>query len=197
MTLLDLCSYLGLAAVGAATVNLLLGMLLSLRYSPVRLWPHRRMNLFQLHNWTAYLALFFTLTHPLVLLFVKERHFGWVDILYPVHSPLQPKLNMAGAGALYLLLFTVLTSLLRTQIGRRVWRSLHYLVFPAAVLLFWHSIGTDPALKDGHPDLLDGGKIFIEICAGLCFVAIGVRVRLRGRGLRTGLGRLPLSARES
>ena len=118
------------------TVNLLLGMLLSLRYSPVRLWPHRRINIFQLHNWTAYLALFFTLAHPLVLLFVKQRHFGWFDILLPIRSPLQPKLNMAGAGALYLVLFTVVTSLLRTSIGRRLWRNLHYLVFPAAVLLF-------------------------------------------------------------
>ncbi len=184
VTLLDLCSYLGLVAVGAATVNLLLGMLLSLRYSPMRLWPHRRINVFQLHNWTAYLALFFTLTHPLVLLFIKERHFGWFDILLPVRSPLQPKLNMVGAGALYLVLFTVVTSLLRTSIDRRVWRNLHYLVFPAAVLLFWHSIGTDPALKDGRPDLLDGGKVFIEICALLSAVAIGGRVWLRGRGFR-------------
>lgn len=184
MTLLDLCSYLGLGAVGAATVNLLLGMLLSLRYSPVRMWPHRRINVFLLHNFTAYLALFFTLTHPLVLLFIKERHFGWFDILLPIRSPLQPKLNMAGAGALYLVLFTVVTSLFRTAIGQRVWRKLHYLVFPAAVLLFWHSIGTDPALKDGHPDLLDGGKVFIEICALLSAVAIGGRVWMRGRGFR-------------
>ncbi len=184
ITLLDLCSYLGLAAVGAATANLLLGMLLAMRYSPVRLWPHRRINVFQLHNWTAYLALFFTLSHPLVLLFIHERHFGWFDILLPVQSPLQPKLNMAGAGALYLLLFTVCTSLLRTAIGRRVWRNLHYLVFPAAVLLFWHSIGTDPALKDGNPDLLDGGKVFIEVCAVLSAVAIGGRVWMRGRGFR-------------
>jgi hypothetical protein len=28
-----------------------------------------------------------------------------------------------------------------------------------------HSIFTDPDLKDGHPDLLDGGKIFVEILA--------------------------------
>ena len=193
MTLLDLCSYLGLVAVGAATVNLVLGMLMSLRYSPTRRWPHRKVNLFQLHNWTAYLTLFFTLTHPLVLLFVRERHFGWVDILYPVHSPLQPKLNMAGAGAMYLLLFTVTTSFFQTALGRPVWRKLHYLVFPAAVLLFWHSIGTDPALKDGHPDLLDGGKIFVEICALLCALAIVGRVWLRGHGFRpsaqAGLGK--------
>ncbi len=197
MALLDLCSYLGLIAVGAATVNLVLGMLLSLRYSPLRLWPRRRINVFSLHNWTAYLTLLFTMTHPLVLLFLQERRFGWSDILYPIHSPLQPKLNMAGAGALYLLLFTVITSFLRTSIGRPVWRKLHYLVFPAAVLLFWHSIGTDTALRDGHPDLLDGGKVFVEICAFVSALAIGVRVWLRGRGLRPNTGDHFLRSRES
>ena len=41
-----------------------------------------------------------------------------MDILWPIHSPLQPKLNLAGAAALYLLLFVLLSSLLRTRIGR-------------------------------------------------------------------------------
>jgi hypothetical protein len=50
MTVLDLCSYLGLGAAAAITVNLLLGLLISLRYSPVRMWPHRHVNLFALHQ---------------------------------------------------------------------------------------------------------------------------------------------------
>jgi DMSO/TMAO reductase YedYZ heme-binding membrane subunit len=90
----------------------------------------------------------------------------------------------AGAGALYLLLLVFLSSLLRLRIGRPVWRNLHYLVFPAAVLLFLHSILTDPNLTTGHPDLLDGGKVFIEICTLLSIVATVVRWRLRGQGLR-------------
>jgi sulfoxide reductase heme-binding subunit YedZ len=185
LTLLDLCSYLGLGAVGFATVNLLLGMLMALRYSPVRHWPHKHVNVFALHQWTAYGAIALTLTHPLVLLFVKTPHFGLYDILWPISSPLQPKLNLAGAGALYLLFLVFVSSLLRTQIGRPLWRRLHYLVFPAAVLLFLHSILTDPNLKDGHPDLLDGGKVFVEIASALSLVAIVVRYRLRGKGLRS------------
>ncbi|HEY1498101.1 MAG TPA: ferric reductase-like transmembrane domain-containing protein [Acidobacteriaceae bacterium] len=184
MTLLDLCSYLGLGAVGAASINLLIGLLMSLRYSPVRYWPHLRINLFWLHQWTAYLAVAFTLTHPLVLLFVKSPHFRLYDIVWPVDSPLQPKLNLAGAGALYLLMLVFVSSLLRTRIGRPVWRSLHYLVFPAAALFFLHSILTDPNLKDGHPDLLDGGKVFVEIATLVGCLAVGVRWWLRGRGLR-------------
>jgi predicted ferric reductase len=184
MTLLDLCSYLGLGAAGAATVNLLLGLLISLRYSPVRQWPHRHINIFALHQWTAYLAVALTLTHPVVLLFLGAPHFGIVDLLWPVHSPLQPWINCAGAAAMYVLLLVVGSSLLRHRIGRPLWRKLHYLTFPMMVLLFIHSIWTDPNLKDGRPDLLDGGKIFLEASC-LVFIAAAIaRILMRGRGLR-------------
>jgi len=184
ISLLDLCSYLGLGAVGAASINLLLGMLISLRYSPLQRWPHRRINLFALHQWTAYITIALTLTHPAVLLFLDKPHFRLFDILWPIDSPLQPYINLAGAAALYLLVLVFVSSLLRTQIGRPVWRRLHYLVFPAAVLLFLHSVLTDPNLKDGHPDLLDGGKVFVEIATLLSVIAVAVRVRMRGRGFR-------------
>jgi predicted ferric reductase len=184
MSLLDLCSYLGLGAVGAIVINLLIGLLLSMRYSPVRLWPHRHMNLFALHRWTAYVAMALVLAHPTVLLFLHTPRFRFFDLLWPVHSYLQPTLNTIGAIALYLLVLVLVTSLLRTQIGRPLWRKLHYLVFPTAVLMFVHSIYTDPNLKDGHPDLLDGGKVFLEIAALITVAAVSVRVRLHGRGLR-------------
>ena len=184
MTLLDLCSYIGLGAVGAVTLNLLLGMMMSLRYSPVRHWPHRRINVFALHQWTAYIAVFLTLTHPAVLLFLKTPRFAIMDVLFPIHSYLQPKINLVGAAGLYLIVLVFASSLLRTRLGRPLWRNLHYLVFPAAALIFVHSILTDPNLQDGHPDLLDGGKVFIEIAALLSLAAIAVRVGLRGRGLR-------------
>jgi predicted ferric reductase len=189
MTLLDLCSYLGLAAAGAASLNLLLGLLISLRYSPVRHWPHWRLNIFAFHQWTAYCTIVLTLTHPLVLLFLDKPHFRVFDILLPIQSPLQPLINVAGAAAMYLLLLVFVTSLFRSRIGRPLWRRIHYLVFPAAVLLFLHSFLTDPNLKDGHPDLLDGGKVFVEILALICFLAVALRFRLRGQGLRATGGR--------
>ncbi len=184
MTPLDLCSYLGLAAAGFATATLWLGLLIALRYSPVRRWPHRHVNLFALHRWTAYAAVAFTLTHPAVLLFLRSPRFRVLDLLWPVHSPLQPKLNCAGAAALYLLVLLLVSSLLRQRLGRPLWRRLHTLAFPAIVLLFLHSLLTDPLLKDGRPDMLDGGKIFIEIACLLSTIAIVARVRLRGKGLR-------------
>ncbi len=184
MTLLDLCSYLGLGAVGAVAINLLLGMLIVLRYSPVRLWPYRRIDLFALHQWTAYAAVVLALTHPAVLLLLKSPKFSFVQVVWPIHSFLQPKLNSAGAAALYLLLVVLVTSLLRKQIGRQTWRQLHYLVYPCAALLFLHSVLTDPELKDGHPDLLDGGKVFLFISLAIIVFASFGRWWIRRRGFR-------------
>ena len=130
MTLLDLCSYLGLGAAGAASLNLLLGLLISLRYSPLRHWPHWRLNIFAFHQWMAYCTIVLTLTHPLVLLFLDKPHFRVFDILLPIQSPLQPLINVAGAAAMYLLLLVFVTSLFRSRIGRPLWRRIHYLVFP-------------------------------------------------------------------
>ena len=174
MTILDVCAYLGLAAVGTATVNMLLGLLIALRYSPVRLWPHRRINIFRLHNWTAYL----------VLLLRSSTHFGWRDVLLPIHSPVQPTLNTVGAAGLYLLLMVIFTSLLRLRMARPLWRRLHYLVFPAFVLMFIHSVFTDPELANGKVDLRDGGKVFVEACCAISVAAWAYRIRRRGRSFR-------------
>ena len=185
MTLLDLSAYLGLGAAGAAAINLLLGLLIALRYSPLQRWPHRRINVFALHQWTAYLTMALVVAHPVVLLWLGAPRFRVVDLLWPIHSPLQPLINLSGAVAIYLLLVIVVSSLLRNRIGRPLWRKLHYLAFPTVVLVFVHSIFTDPLLKDGHPDMLDGGKIFLDITLAVSVAAVLWRVRLRGRGLRS------------
>jgi len=103
ITILDLSAYVGLAAVGAITVNILLGLLMAFRYSPHRSWPHHRFNYFRIHNWTGYLALAIAILHPAILLFNKDPRFRILDLIYPIHSPSQPLDNTIGALALYLL----------------------------------------------------------------------------------------------
>ena len=148
-----------------ATVNICLGLLISVRYSPVRYWPHKHFNIFFLHNWTGYGVLVATLLHPLILLFGSQVRFRVVDILFPVWSPKQPLENTLGAIALYALLIVVVTSYARIKLGRRLWKLLHYLVYPAAALLFVHGILTDQNLNGAAIDYLDGEKVFVEICA--------------------------------
>ena len=184
MNILDLCAYLGLAAVGTATVNMVLGLLIALRYSPVRLWPHRRINIFVFHQWTAYLVLLLIVLHPCVLLLRNTIQFGLGDVLLPLWSPVQPTLNTLGAVALYGLLIVILTSVFRLRMARPLWKKLHLLVFPAFVLMFIHAVFADPLLSNGKVDLLDGGKVFVEICGAIALGTWTARVRLRRHGFR-------------
>jgi hypothetical protein len=83
ITVLDLSAYVGLAAVGAITLNILLGLLMAFRYSPHRFWPHHRFNYFRFHYWTGYIALAVSILHPLILLFNKNPRFLILDLIYP------------------------------------------------------------------------------------------------------------------
>jgi predicted ferric reductase len=177
ITILDLSAYVGLTAVGAITINMLLGTLMAFRYSPVRQWPHHHVNYFRLHNISGYIALSLAVLHPVVLLLDKSAKFRVLDLLYPVHSPSQPFENTIGAVALYVVAIVVVTSYLRVRLGRRLWKSFHFTVYIAAAALFWHSLFTDPALKNSPVDWLDGGKLFVEACLLIIITAGTLRWR--------------------
>jgi predicted ferric reductase len=177
ITVLDLSAYLGLTAVAAITLNMLLGVMMAFRYSPVRNWPHHRFNYFRLHNWTGYIALAVTILHPLSLLLNKSPRFRVLDILYPVYSPQQPLENTIGAIALYILALMVITSYFRIQLGRRTWKAFHFTIYLGAAALFYHSLFTDPDLKGAPIDWLDGGKLFVEACALIILVTAILRAR--------------------
>ena len=173
ITLLDLSAYLGLIAVAAVTINMLLGVLMIFRYSPVRYWPHRRFNYFQLHNWTGYIALFFATLHPIVLLFNKSPKFRILDIVYPRPFP-------ATATRKH---YRRHRSLHRRPHGRHflssasnsaaaLWKAFHFTVYLGAVALFWHSLFTDPDLQHHPVDWFDGGKVFVESCAAIILVTM-------------------------
>jgi methionine sulfoxide reductase heme-binding subunit len=177
MSAIDLSSYFGLTAMTLLTLNILLGLVMSMKYNPVRNWPHRRINTFKLHNWTAYIALTIASIHPLIILFSATAKFSLLDILYPVHAPKQPWINVLGALALYALSFVVLTSYFRRELGRRTWKTLHFTAYGVAALFFVHGIRTDPQLKDAPIDFLDGEKVYVELCLLLVILAVGYRVR--------------------
>jgi predicted ferric reductase len=177
ITVLDLSAYVGLAAVGAITLNMLLGLLMAFRYSPYRSWPHHRFNYFRFHNWTGYIALTVSILHPMILLLNKNPRFVILDLIYPVHSPAQPLDNSIGAIALCLLASVVVTSYLRIRLGRHLWKSFHFSIYFAAAALFWHALFTDPSLKNAPTAWFDGGKLFVESC--LLLIAAISLLRLR------------------
>jgi DMSO/TMAO reductase YedYZ heme-binding membrane subunit len=109
--------------------------------------------------------------------------FRVLDLLIPVWSPLQPVQNSLGAASLYLLALVLVTSLYRLAIGRTWWKRIHWLAYPAALLLFVHGIFTDSELKTGKADLLDGEKVFVELCLVLVLALSFVSLRIRRRRL--------------
>ena len=178
---IELSNYAGLAAIGLLTANILIGLLLTTKYNPVRRWPHRRINTVLIHNYTGYAALGMVLVHPALLLLPNRVEFRVIDLFYPMNAPKQPWINSAGAAAAYLLLLVVVTSYFRFQIGRRWWKRIHFTTYALFPLYAVHAILTDPALKDRNIDYLDGEKVYVELCVLAVVLAIGARVRWQGR----------------
>ena len=181
MSAVDLSGTIALGAIGLLTANILLGLLLSVGYNPIRQWPKRRLKLFTFHNWTGYVALAAVALHAGVLLFSSDPRFSLADVLWPTTSPVQPATTTIGAVGLYLLAFAVLTSLkrVRAALGRHWWKLFHWTTYAAAAAFFTHGIIADPLLKGRAPDLIDAEKVYIEVCALLVIAATGLRIRHR------------------
>ena len=177
---IDVSSVIGLTALGMFTAQILMGLLLSVGYNPIRRWPRQRwLKLFTLHNWLGYLALATALFHPLILLASSEAGFRLFDIAVPIWSPTQPIPNTLGAIALYLISFVVLTSYFRRVFGHRRWKLLHYTAYAAAAVFYVHGVWADPLLQNRPVDFIDAEKAYVEGCAVLVAVATVWRVRYR------------------
>jgi len=187
MTAVDVSGTIALGAVGLLTLNLLLGLLLSVGYNPKRQWPKRALKLFTFHNWTGWIALVAVVIHAGALLFSSDPAFRLVDILYPVHSPVQPLSNNLGAVGFYLLLVVVLTSWkpIRAALGRHLWKPIHYTTYAAAGVFFTHGVIADPLLKGRPVDFIDAEKVYVELCALAVVAATVWRINHR-RAVRRG-----------
>jgi len=190
-TAIDVSSVVGLIAVGIFTAQILLGLLLSVGYNPIRHWPRvRGVKLFTFHNWLAYIGLGVAFVHPAILLASPTAGFGVFDIAVPIWSPTQPIPNTLGAIAFYLVAFVVVTSYFRTAFGRHRWKLLHYTAYAAATVFCVHGIWADPLLKNRPPDFIDAEKAYVEGCALLIVVATIWRFKYGKRTHRFGRGRL-------
>ena len=185
----DVSSVVGLIAVGIFTAQILLGLLLSVGYNPLRQWPRQRIKLFTFHNWLGYIGLATAATHALILLTLKGGGFFRVsDLLVPIWSPIQPFTNTLGAIAFYLVAFVVVTSYFRRLYSHHTWKALHYTAYAAAAVFFTHGILSDPNLQNKPVDWIDAEKVYVEGCASLIAVATLLRVRWRA-GVRRQLRR--------
>ena len=193
MTAVDVSGTLALIAVGLLTLNLLLGLLLSVGYNPKRRWPQRAIKLFTLHNWTGWTALGLVILHAGALLFSTDPKFRLYDVLLPIESPVQPLSNNLGALGFYLVLIVIVTSWkpVRTALGRHLWKPIHFVTYAAALVFFTHGIIADPLLKNRPVDFIDAEKAYVEGCALVVLAATVWRFNYGKRTARFGRGRLP------
>src|SRR6266487_2040990 len=178
-TAIDISGVAGLIAVGIFTAQILLGLLLSVGYNPLRRWPRQPIKLFTFHNWLGYIGLTTAFIHPLILLGSATAGFRLFDILVPIWSPTQPFENTLGAIAFYLVAFVVLTSYFRKVFGRHRWKQLHYTAYGAAAVFYVHGVWADPLLKNRTPDFIDAEKAYVEGCALLIIAATIWRYKQR------------------
>jgi methionine sulfoxide reductase heme-binding subunit len=169
----DVSSTVGLVAMVLFTVNILMGLLVSVNYNTERQWPRCKLPvpLYRIHNWNGYVALSVAGLHPLILLFSRTAHFKVLDVLWPLDSPGQRLYNVLGALTFYSFTLVVVTSYLRRPLGHVVWKRIHYTAYFAAVTLFIHGTLIDQNLKGEPRDFLDGEKVLVEGCLVLVVAA--------------------------
>ncbi len=187
MTAIELSAQLGLFAVWLLTFNIVLGLLLSVHYNPLKRWPHRRINYFTFHNWTGYIALGLTAAHVVVIPFSTTAGWTWLDALWPQRAPQQALENVLGALGLYVLTVVVATSYLRRRVGRSTWKLVHYASYVSAVLFYIHGIFLDPKLQNRPVDWFDAEKVSVWAC--LLLVTGASILRLRWSLRRRAAGR--------
>lgn len=191
ISFIDVSAYVGLTAAGIMTLNLVVGLLLSVRYNTVLNWPHRRLPLMDLHKWSGYGALFVSLLHPVWLPLAKGANYTILAVFFPIITREQPILTSLGALAAYSLIFVVVTAYLRSRFRYVFWKRLHYVTYLVIGAFLVHGIFTEPSLKPNAViDYLDGGKVFIEACALICVGLVIWRVSY-GRRLRSSAAQEP------
>jgi len=129
----------GLVALVLLTASMALGLLSSVRFQRPT-WP--RFVTLGLHRNLALLALGFTAVHVLTTVLDSFVSIPLQDAFIPFISSYRPIWVGLGAIALDLMIALIITSLLRTRMGLRSWRAVHwtaYLCWPVAVL---HGLGT-------------------------------------------------------
>lgn len=184
MSFLELSSYAGLAATAVLTFNILWGMMLGTAYKKHNYWKRlpasiKKINVYNLHNWTAYVALSLVLLHPILLLFDPATKFKFIDIIFPVNAPHQKLYVAFGVLAMYAIITVIVTTqkAVKKKLNYRTWKNMHLISYATALLFIVHGIVMDPQLKDRPVDIFDAEKILSEVCLLLLIAATILRVR--------------------
>ena len=135
-----------------------------------------------LHRSISLLAVVFLTIHVATAIVDPYAAVRLVQVMLPVPAGPYPLWLGLGALSLDVLAAVIVTSLLRSHVGRRVWKSVHWLSYASWPLAFAHSIGIGTDKGSGW---------FLGIastCAGAVVAAAVWRVAETGSALPKHLG---------
>ena len=169
-SIIDISGALGLIASGILFVNMVLGMFLSTGYKKSNRYKKlpekiKAIDVYQLHNYTSYTALVFTLGHILLIPLDSSSNFTYGNLIMPWTAPHQANIVMLGFIALIGLLLLIITTqkVIKQKLGFRTWKNIHLAAYIMALLFAVHGLLMDPLLKDRPVDWLDAEKAFSEL----------------------------------
>jgi Ferric reductase like transmembrane component len=134
----------GFVALILLTASLVLGI------TQVTRWTSPRFPRFvtaALHKNVSLLVLAFLAIHIVTAIADEFAPIGWRDVVIPFQSPYRPLWLGFGTVAVDLLLALTVTSLLRSRVGYRSWRIVHWSSYACWPLAFLHGLGTGTDTK--------------------------------------------------
>ncbi len=127
----------GLTAYLLLTLTVCFGLLVRTRAME---WLLARWRWFDLHQFTALLALGFIATHIFSLLGDHFIGFKLDQLFVPFNSPYRPVWVALGIVSVYLMLIVVASFYVRRFIGYAAWRAIHYVTFAVFLLALLHGL---------------------------------------------------------
>jgi predicted ferric reductase len=143
----------GFTAFGLLFFSVALGIMIGTRLTG----RFSRNTVFDIHRFTSILALAFSFFHVYILLGDSYFKFSVWQLSLPFASPYQAWQTAAGGVAFYLLLLVVASFYLRSLIGHRTWRAIHFLTFALFGLAMLHGITAGTDAHAGWAELLYAG----------------------------------------
>ncbi len=175
----------GVVALLLLTLNVVLGVANTARYSAARL---PRMVSAGLHRNVSLLAVGVVVVHILTSVLDPYAPIGFASAVIPFISPYRPFWLSLGTIAFDMLLALVLTSLLRPWLPYRLWRGVHWLGYACWPIALWHGLGTGTDSRLTLVLALDAGCVLIV--AG----AVWWRLRLARPGIGRRIGKVATAA---
>ena len=166
----------GMVAAVLIALTLVWGLLLTTKAIPRKGMPAW---LTDMHRMLGGLAVAFIAVHTVALFLDSYAHFAWAELFVPFQSAYRAGAVAWGIGAFWLLLVVEGTSLLQRRMPRKLWRGLHFLSYPVAVMVACHAMtaGTDA-----------GNPLFRAVTFGLLAVLAALTAYRVVSGRRRGVG---------